>query len=70
MTSLTEHTIEKTRIFPYLAWSITLGFAIFVYSLILELDAEIDALQNSLEQRQYAPLPPTPSEVESRPPAQ
>lgn len=68
MRTHTEHTLEKSRIFPYLAWSLTIGFVIFVYTLILELEAEVTNLQATMESRQHAPLPRTPGSVSTTPP--
>lgn len=68
MSKKTEHALEKSRIFPYLAWSLVIGFIIFVYTLILELDAEITQLQETMSAREHAPLPRTPGTVSSTPP--
>lgn len=39
-----ERTLEKYRFFPYVAWAVFIGFALFVYSLVLELQATAEAL--------------------------
>lgn len=39
-----ERTLEKYAIFPYIAWAIFIGFAIFVYSLVMELQATAESL--------------------------
>ena len=67
MSTSNEHAIEKTRIFPYIAWSLTLGFVLFVYTLVMELQAEVDSLQTAIEARQYEPVPRTPSPTTTTP---
>lgn len=39
-----ERTLEKYRFFPYVAWAVFIGFALFVYSLVLELQATAESL--------------------------
>ena len=41
----TDRTLESFRIFPYVAWGITVLFAVFVYNITLELKAVTDDLQ-------------------------
>jgi hypothetical protein len=39
-----ERTLEKYKLFPYIAWAVFIGFALFVYSLVLELQATAESL--------------------------
>lgn len=39
-----ERTLEKYKIFPYVAWALFIGFALFVYSLVLELQETAESL--------------------------
>lgn len=39
-----DRTLESLKIFPYIAWGITLFFAIFVYNIALELQKTADQL--------------------------
>lgn len=36
-----KFALEKYRIFPYIAWILIAGFSLFVYSLILNLQAVV-----------------------------
>jgi hypothetical protein len=42
-----ERTLEKYTVFPYVAWVVFIGFSIFVYSLVLELQATAESLATS-----------------------
>lgn len=42
-----ERTLEKYKIFPYIAWAIFIGFSIFVYSLVMELQETAESFANS-----------------------
>lgn len=39
-----ERTLEKYKIFPYIAWALFIGFAIFVYTLVMQLQAATESL--------------------------
>lgn len=39
-----ERTLEKYPIFPYIAWALFIGFSLFVYSLVLDLQATAESL--------------------------
>jgi len=39
-----ERTLEKYKLFPYIAWAVFIGFSLFVYSLVLELQATAESL--------------------------
>ncbi len=39
-----ERTLEKYAIFPYVAWVLFIGFVIFVYSLVMDLQATAESL--------------------------
>ena len=39
-----ERTLEKYAIFPYIAWILFIGFAFFVYTLVLQLQEATTAL--------------------------
>jgi len=34
-----KFTLEQNKFFPYIAWALCIGFALFVFSLALELQA-------------------------------
>lgn len=40
-------TLEKYRVFPYVAWAVFIGFALFVGSLAVELYSETNEIANS-----------------------
>lgn len=40
-----KHSLEAYKVFPYVAWGVTLIFALFVYNITLELKAVTDDLQ-------------------------
>jgi hypothetical protein len=42
-----ERTLEKYKVFPYVAWALFIGFSLFVYSLVLELQSTAQAIANS-----------------------
>ena len=42
-----ERTLEKYKAFPYIAWAVFIGFAIFVYTLVLELQETAESLASS-----------------------
>lgn len=49
-----KRSLEGFRVFPYVAWGLTLGFAVFVYNITSELQAVTEDLQaqtNALEEK-------------------
>lgn len=51
---MSKRSLEKYRVFPYIAWTLVGGFAFFVYTLTAELStatAELEAATNQLEIR-------------------
>jgi len=51
-----DKTLESHKIFPYIAWVITIGFAFFVYSIAMDLkdtaeqlSAQADLLQQNAQ---------------------
>lgn len=40
-----ERTLEKYRIFPYIAWILFIGFALFLYTLVMQLQAATMSLE-------------------------
>jgi hypothetical protein len=47
---MTKRALESYRFFPYLAWTLVIGFALFVYQLTVETSQKIASLG---EQTQY-----------------
>lgn len=45
-----ERTLEKYKIFPYIAWATCLGFAIFVYAITVQLNEATENLSKSTTQ--------------------
>jgi hypothetical protein len=41
---MTKRALESYRFFPYLAWTLVIGFAFFVYQLTVQTGAAIAAL--------------------------
>jgi len=44
-----KRSLEKFKIFPYVAWGLTIGFAIFVYNITTELQAVTRDLQQQTQ---------------------
>jgi Tfp pilus assembly protein PilN len=54
-----DKTLESYRFFPYVAWIITISFALFVYNLTMEVKAQTDELhQRTLMLEQLVSTPP------------
>ena len=52
MNSSRKRSLEGYKIFPFIAWSIVIGFAVFVYNLNSEIERVTTQLQSpSLEQQ-------------------
>jgi hypothetical protein len=43
-TNGNDKSLESYKIFPYVAWAITILFSYFVYSLVVELKESVDTL--------------------------
>lgn len=39
-----ERTLEKYKIFPYVAWTLFIGFTLFVYTLVIQLQETTESL--------------------------
>lgn len=54
-----KRALEAYRVFPYVAWVLTFGFAVFVYNIVTELQAVTLQLQSQTEalERQIAADP-------------
>lgn len=48
-TNGNDKTLESYKIFPYVAWALTLGFALFVYNITMELRTVADNLQQQTQ---------------------
>jgi len=44
-----KYTLESYRVFPYVAWVLVIGFAIFTYMLTVRLQESLGNVDNSLE---------------------
>lgn len=51
-TNGNDKSLEAYKIFPYVAWGLTLLFALFVYNITMELKAVTDNLQEQTENLQ------------------
>lgn len=40
-------SLERYKIFPYIAWALVIGFALFVYSIVQDLRAASSELQTA-----------------------
>ncbi|MCU0678336.1 MAG: hypothetical protein MUF19_01965 [Candidatus Pacebacteria bacterium] len=50
---MTKRALESYRIFPYIAWTLVIGFALFVYQITVETTraaADLSERTNHLEQ--------------------
>jgi hypothetical protein len=41
-----NNTLESYKVFPYIAWALVIGFALFTYSLTLRLEQDLIALDD------------------------
>ncbi|MCA9362185.1 hypothetical protein KC906_02325 [Candidatus Kaiserbacteria bacterium] len=58
-TNGNDKALESYRIFPYVAWILTIGFAIFAYTVTLQLKAEIEELKvqtQYLQEKVHTPV--------------
>jgi hypothetical protein len=44
-----NHTLESYRIFPFVAWALVIGFAVFTYMLTTQLQTNLGDVDTSLE---------------------
>jgi len=54
-----DRTLESFKIFPYLAWGVTLFFSYFVFTIIVDLQQTVQQLQTvtqSLETKVAVPV--------------
>jgi hypothetical protein len=53
---LKDLSLERLRVFPYIAWGLVIGFSLFVYSLVINLNeatAELKATAMANETRAH-----------------
>lgn len=48
-TNGNDKALESYKIFPFIAWTLIIGFALFVYSMIMELKASTERLSARTE---------------------
>jgi hypothetical protein len=66
-----DRTLESFKIFPYVAWAITVGFSIFVYNIALELKTVTEDLQKQtqfLQERVQTPVEAIDTFEQQKPP--
>lgn len=44
-----HNTLESYKIFPYVAWALVVGFALFTYSLTVQLQQELNDISSGIE---------------------
>jgi hypothetical protein len=44
-----NHTLESHKFFPYIAWTIIIGFAFFTYSLTLRMQTDLQDINISID---------------------
>jgi hypothetical protein len=44
-----HNTLESHKFFPYIAWAIVIGFALFVYFLTVSVQRELGAIGDGVE---------------------
>lgn len=44
-----KYTLEASRLFPYIAWVLVIGFAFFTYALTIHVRAELSDIDTGLE---------------------
>ncbi len=42
------HTLESHKLFPIVAWSLVVGFAVFTYTLTMQVQAELDGISDGV----------------------
>lgn len=43
-----QHTLESYKVFPYVAWALVIGFALFTYTLTRQLEREFSAFDTDI----------------------
>lgn len=43
-----NNTLESHKLFPYIAWSIVIGFAIFTYYITVTVRAELEVISSGI----------------------
>jgi hypothetical protein len=49
-----QHTLEKHRFFPYIAWATVISFALFTYTLAMDLQDDLDDLNQEMGYIEYS----------------
>ncbi len=44
-----NNTLESSKYFPYIAWALVIGFAVFTYSLATRMQTELSDISVSVE---------------------
>lgn len=44
-----NNTLESYKVFPYVAWALVIGFALFTYSLTVRLQENLTAVDMSID---------------------
>lgn len=44
-----RHVLEGSKLFPYIAWAVVLGFAFFTYSLASQLQDDLGTLSHKVD---------------------
>jgi len=44
-----NNTLESSKLFPFIAWSTVIGFALFTYTLTMHLNSELDSISIDIE---------------------
>ena len=66
-----DHTLESFKIYPYIAWALIIGFAVFVYTITtnlkaaaydLRIQSDISEMQTSPKPSQLKSAPQTPQQ--------
>lgn len=61
-----DHTLESFKIYPYIAWALIIGFAVFVYTITTNLKAAASDLRIQSELSDVQ-TPLIPSQLKSAP---
>jgi len=48
-----KNTLESYKLFPFIAWSLVIGFALFVYFLTVHVGAELGELESASVRLEY-----------------
>ena len=44
-----HNSLESSKFFPYIAWSVVIGFAIFTYSLTIRMQTELSDIGDGVD---------------------